>query len=97
MASWDLKVAAGNAGGAPPHRVWRASSNWTVQVTDSTTIAELMDKIKETTGRSDLSIGSFSNHGEGAFQPDRANPAQTVKDAGLTKDSLLGFHNGRMD
>jgi hypothetical protein len=95
--SWELTVETGNAGGAPPHRVWRASQTWRVPVNDNETVEQLIKKIKLLSGRQDLTIASFFNRGEGEWKPSPALRDQTINDAGLRPGSILAFSNGMMD
>jgi len=83
-------------GGAPPHRTWHVSDTWKVKVQDDMTVAQLLELVKEVTHRQDLNVQSLNLRNEtGAWHPDAANSAQTVKEAGLTQ--VKYFHREKTE
>jgi hypothetical protein len=85
MSSFDLEVQRGLVGGAPPHRIFRSSQSWTVQVEPTTTVAELMHKLHETCDAS-ISISRLRHVGGGGeLNLSLDNPQQTLAEAGIVK------------
>ncbi len=87
--SFTITVQAGHPSGVPPNRRWGASSSWEVEVNRTDTIRELLERIRDKTGKRDLSLRTLFLRKGKEWNPSESDPDQTVDQTGLSK--VLSF------